>query len=84
MPAASTILLMPQHPGESTSRWFERAIVANSRAADDEDRMKESSVDFNQAAQASISQRAADAHDDLVAARRALDADRAKVERPID
>lgn len=61
--------------------WFERAIVANSRAADEEDRMDESSVDFNQPAQTSISQRAADAHNELGAARQALGEERATAAR---
>lgn len=62
---------MPRIPNESVAGWYERAIVADSLAADELQRMKDSAVPFNDHATEAITRRARNAEKDLAAALKA-------------
>lgn len=62
---------MPRMPDESVPMWYERAIVADSLAADELRRMSESAVPFNDRAVDAITRRAHNAKNDLSAALKA-------------
>jgi hypothetical protein len=73
LPDGGTISIvgMPRIPNESIAAWYERAIVADSLAADELQRMKESAVPFNDHATEAITRRARNAEKDLAAALKA-------------
>jgi hypothetical protein len=62
---------MPRTPNETVASWYERAIVADSLAADELQRMKESTVPFNDLATEAITRRARNAEKELAAALKA-------------
>jgi len=65
------IIRMPRMRDESAASWYERAIVADSVAADELQRMSESALPFNEHATEAITRRARNAEKDLAAALKA-------------
>ena len=66
-----TVLCMPRMSHESVATWYERAIVADSLAAETLRQMNDSPIPFNSHARSAVIQRADNAETDLSAARTA-------------